>query len=217
MTATLKPNSFYGQIRAAVTRLGVATTKEILAEVGGLIPPDEAIRCARRELVVNDTRRKTARKRASYTTDKLVAMGRRFKVNVALSSLVRIKHLVRVAPGTYRLAGKPVPVTLCSRVQEVINRLGEVTISQAVEGVRNFIPAAQATRAYHRKDNLNRKNHPSRNRVPKSLARMIESGRRICVTEALHSLAKRGCIRNVAKGVFATTKPRLFDPRNAVG
>ena len=102
-------NSIAGRVRQAVQELGVCTNKQVLAKVGETIPAARAIRSGRAEArqLLRLSKHKGAkpptggRPLKKHTTQELVQIGRRFRINVTLANLVKQGQIRRVKKGVY--------------------------------------------------------------------------------------------------------------------
>lgn len=102
---TIKSDSLFGKIREAVQRLGECSNQQVLKEVAQYIPAISASRAAHHEHNNRTKRCKTVLRKPHHSSSELIALGKRFLVNRALSSLARRGDIVRVRKGVYKPIG----------------------------------------------------------------------------------------------------------------
>lgn len=203
------PGSLYGKVRDAVRRLGECTNQQILAEVGHHITAAKAAVAGQREVSTSRERRIQEKE---YAPQEIVDIGRRRIINCCISSLLQRGHIERVRQGVYRDANKKKPASLADALLAAILQAGTCTINQAIALVSDKIPSSHAITAYQGATRYTDKKRqgPKKRAVP-TLDKILEYGKRRCVSYSLYSLKKQGKIRHVRPGVYGLPEPMIFE------
>lgn len=101
---------------------------------------------------------------------------------------------------------------LYQRVEDMVNTLPEVSVTEAMGYLRRTIDASQAITAGRR---VTKKNAKVRKVTLQTLDQLAERGRRHIIGSALSRLYKLGRIRKLRMGVYAALLPKIFNEGKA--
>lgn len=209
MGGKLQPGSLYDRIRQAVRRLGECSNQQIISEVGDTITAAAAAAAGQKE--AQSSRKRRVQEKA-YTPHELVHIGRRRIISNAVHSLVQNGFIERGDNRLYKLTRKAVVRSLSETILEILFHLGDRSIDQLLPLVDDKISIKSALDAYqcwHRC--YTKRRGGIANPRPATWERMIEYGKRRCLSYSLCGMKARGKVRRVGTGVYGLPAPKLFE------
>jgi hypothetical protein len=203
---TSKPKPLYQLILDAVACRGRSTPAQVLSMVSKYIPASRAVQAAQR-CRRNDAARRPVKRPRPIPLDRQVARGKYLLVILTLMSLKQRGRVKRIRRGIYA----PIrPKNLSKRLVQALLDHGECSTTRLIGFVGSSIPAAEAAAYARTQYKHDLKRHNIKAGGVHTAAWFVQNGRRVKVIAALKSLALRGKIRRVRRGVYGPPLPRLF-------
>lgn len=245
----IQAGSLADRIRQVVLRLGECSLTQLVGELGTTIPAARAACAAQGRIASTIAYRKGtarpqgggSRNKTQWSTDEIVALGRRRLIQTGVDALFKGGFLERVRPGVYRPTTKDkqayqprerkprerkervkrkggvppgclYPDSFANRVLQTIAQLGECTNKQIAAQVAAYLPAAKAATSGRTQERFAHKRH--RNPRPKSVEQLVKYGLAVRVAGAIHRLLRQGHVVRVRKGVYRLAPPRINTTNN---